>query len=483
MSDQSEGYDALGVLLTGINNNTRKDLEGHIFRIGLLRDLIYGVQHAYTSGVGGGGASELTDLSDVDTAAITNRYVLVANGSEYEGRLLVEADVSDLGTYLTAEVNDLTDAVTWANVPDANITEGSVTQHEAALTITESQISDLDHDDTDAVHDNVAGEIAAVTTKGTPVTGDYILIEDSAAANVKKKITIGTLPFTASGHAHAASDITSGTFANARISASSVTQHEASLSIGNGNWDSSDLAVANGGTGSSSASAARTALGLAIGTDVQAFDAQLTDVAGLAVTANNFMMADGANWTLVAPAAVKTALSLSNVENTALSTWAGTSNIVTVGTITTGVWTGTAVAVANGGTGSTSAGSARTALGVPALAHTHVYTDIPPRSTVSYAGGPATHAAVISDQFAKVDSSTGAILIQLPAASGNDGLTYTVFAENVGGGDISVEGNSGTENINGATTSIVVGGTTLKYDSMICYCDGTEWWIIGGVNA
>jgi hypothetical protein len=47
--------------------------------------------------------------------------------------------------YLTSftETNDLTSAVTWANVPDANITESSVTQHEAALSITESQISDL----------------------------------------------------------------------------------------------------------------------------------------------------------------------------------------------------------------------------------------------------------------------------------------------------------------------------------------------------
>jgi len=44
---------------------------------------------------------------------------------------------------LTAEVNDLSSAVTWANVPDANITQSSVTQHQAALSITESQISDL----------------------------------------------------------------------------------------------------------------------------------------------------------------------------------------------------------------------------------------------------------------------------------------------------------------------------------------------------
>jgi len=47
--------------------------------------------------------------------------------------------------YLTSftETNDLSTAVTWANVPDANITQSSVTQHQAALSVTESQISDL----------------------------------------------------------------------------------------------------------------------------------------------------------------------------------------------------------------------------------------------------------------------------------------------------------------------------------------------------
>lgn len=87
---------------------------------------------------------QLTDNSDVTTAAVTSRFALMADGAAYVGRAIVEADVSDLQAYLTSftEVNDLTAAVTWANVPNANITQGSVTQHEAALTILESQITD-----------------------------------------------------------------------------------------------------------------------------------------------------------------------------------------------------------------------------------------------------------------------------------------------------------------------------------------------------
>jgi hypothetical protein len=143
-------------------------------------------------------SSELSDLTDVNTSTPTNRNVLVADGVDWESRALVEADISDLQSYLTsvseanvesalssataftannyvfnvdqtigvgqdnyvltydnvsgeigleavppagAEVNDLSAAVTWANVPDANITEGSVTQHQAALTIIEGQIT------------------------------------------------------------------------------------------------------------------------------------------------------------------------------------------------------------------------------------------------------------------------------------------------------------------------------------------------------
>tara|TARA_R110000851_G_scaffold12862_2_gene44274 strand:+ start:5807 stop:7249 length:1443 start_codon:yes stop_codon:yes gene_type:complete len=56
------------------------------------------------------------------------------------------------------------------------------------------------------------------------------------------------------------------------------------------------LPIAQGGTASTTAGDARTALGVAIGTDVQAWDAQLDDIAALAVTNSNFIVGNGTNW-------------------------------------------------------------------------------------------------------------------------------------------------------------------------------------------
>ena len=56
------------------------------------------------------------------------------------------------------------------------------------------------------------------------------------------------------------------------------------------------------------AAAQRTTLGLAIGTDVQAYDAQLADIAALAVTDGNIIVGDGANWVAESGATARTSL-------------------------------------------------------------------------------------------------------------------------------------------------------------------------------
>lgn len=87
---------------------------------------------------------------------------------------------------LTTEVNNLTQAVVWANVPDANITQSSVTQHQAALSITESQISDLQSYITD--YTVVAADLNTISidalsdvdTTTTPPSNGQILAWDGS---------------------------------------------------------------------------------------------------------------------------------------------------------------------------------------------------------------------------------------------------------------------------------------------------------------
>lgn len=89
--------------------------------------------------------------------------------------------------------------------------------------------------------------------------------------------------------------------------------------------------------GSADYATARTNLGVAIGSDVQAYDADLTTYAGITPSANVQALLAAADY-----AAFKTSLSLNLVENTALSTWAGTASITTVGDVTVASITGPA---------------------------------------------------------------------------------------------------------------------------------------------
>lgn len=172
---------------------------------------------------------------------------------------------------------------------------------------------------------------------------------------------------TTANTANSATTATTATTANAGDSATSF-------------FSSGTVEVAVGGTGQATAQAAINALtAVAAATDEYILTKDTStgnaiwkanpgagsgtvDTTGT-VNANEFArFSDSDTLEALTAGETRTALSIANVEDTALSTWAGTANIVTVGTITTGGWGGTTIPVNKGGTGATTAQAAIDAL-------------------------------------------------------------------------------------------------------------------------
>src|SRR6056300_608245 len=114
------------------------------------QEITAGVVPVSLGGTGSGDLATARANLGLGTAATTasTDYATAAQGTLADSATQPGDNISTLTNdsgYLTSftETNDLTAAVTWANVPDANITQSSVTQHQAALSLTESQISDL----------------------------------------------------------------------------------------------------------------------------------------------------------------------------------------------------------------------------------------------------------------------------------------------------------------------------------------------------
>ena len=143
---------------------------------------------------------------------------------------------------------------------------------------------------------------------------------------------------------------------------------------------------------------------------------------------------------------------LGNVENTALSTWAGSTSITTLGTIATGTWSGTTIATTKGGTGLT-----------------------------SYATGDILYASA-SNTLSKLAAGTnGQILtlaagvpswaaapITLPSQTGNSGKYLTTDGTTASWGTLVVPITTGTATVTANTattvdTTALSGFTSIEY--------------------
>ena len=181
----------------------------------------------------------------------------------------------DLTTYLTSytETNDLSSAVTWANVPDTNITQSSVTQHQTSLSVTESQISDLQTYLTS--YTVTASDLSTLSVGafsdvnlGTPTAGQIL-----AWNAVSNKFDITTAPY---GNTYVNADVDT----HLNITAAGTNQilswdgadyqwvDDATGAAGGGDPDQNLWATITGDTGTTTANTTTDSLTVAGGTNI-----------------------------------------------------------------------------------------------------------------------------------------------------------------------------------------------------------------------
>jgi len=265
---------------------------------------------------------------------------------------------------------------------------------------------------------------------------------------------------------------------------SSATAGQVLRSMGSGTaqWgaldlDDSDavtgtLAIANGGTNASDAGTARTNLGLAIGTDVQAYDPELAAIAGLTSAANKLPYFTGSGTAALTDltsdargllddasyADMRTTLGLTigtNVQaysavlaSVSASTYLGDDSITTLGTITTGTWNGTTIAVANGGTAATTAADARTNL----AATTAGTTSTPVLARIAKQGNTA-HSAGVSTTVVTHNFGTTDVIVQVYEVSSGETVIADVVRTNSNTVTVTINGSVDTN----AFTIVVTG--------------------------
>jgi hypothetical protein len=79
-----------------------------------------------------------------------------------------------------------------------------------------------------------------------------------------------------------------------------------------------------------------------------------------------------------------------------------------------------------------------------------------------------------SNYIILADASSNTVTLNLPAASGNTGLTYIIKRTDATGSNTVILDANASETIDGSTTYTL----TSQYQSIRIICDGSNWYIM-----
>lgn len=249
-----------------------KTVDGH--GSGLDAEMLDGIEHSTNPP----GAIKVTSVArTAGTSIIVTSEAhgfTVGQSVKIFATIVGDIDVSFNGTFTIVSVPSAT-SYTFLQNGLANVPTTAQTYAQSYVTITKESIPSRALDGSMGVTDlyalNVYGNLV-----GT-LRGDVLGNITGTSENVTGIVALGNGGTGSSTVEGARSNLGLGTMA---------VQNANAVSITGGTITSltTDLAIADGGTGASNAAAARTNLGLQIGTDIQAFDADLTALAALSTT-------------------------------------------------------------------------------------------------------------------------------------------------------------------------------------------------------
>jgi hypothetical protein len=384
----------------------------------------------------------------------TPSSVTSVNGNAGPNVVLTAADISGVELASNKSTSISTDALSTTKYPSVKLIKDYVDQQSANAGVADNSITSS----------KISGAIA-IAKGGTGAT-------TASDARTNLGLTIGTDVMAANATTTLAGDITgtgSGTFTTT-LSNSGVTagSYGSSTAIPTFTVDAKGRLTAAG------------TVGITAGVSSLNYTAATSYAAGgtISGTALTLAAADGTNPGLISTGAqtiagaktfssditapnflgnASTATTAGNITATSNTTLTSLLNLNTIGTITSGTWSGTTIGISNGGTGATTASDARTNLGLGALAT---------KSTISNSDVIANAAIDFSKlSITKANISGLGIQESLTAGSGISIAAGTISATGLTTNNLA--SNAAITNGQLANSAITLGSTLLTLGSSV----------------